>query len=123
MLVLSILMFLIVGLIVGHLASKVTGYRHATLYFALGVGGALAGGLTASLSGMTFYGLLGHMVVAAFFGVTLILITLVPVLGQAHARDPLAGGAGDLSPQEVQQLFDAFELVRAQDERPVRSHP
>ena len=33
----------------------------------------------------------------------------------AQTRDSFAGLAGDMSPAEVQQLFDAFELVRAQE--------
>ena len=33
----------------------------------------------------------------------------------AQQRDALPGLGGDLTPAEVQQLFDAFELVRAQE--------
>ena len=35
--------------------------------------------------------------------------------GAARQRDTLPGLSGDLTPTEVQQLFDAFELVRAQE--------
>lgn len=75
MTLLSLGMFLMVGVMVGHVASKVTGYDRATLYFALGIGGALAGGFGAKLAGMTFYNLLGHMLVGAAIGVILILIS------------------------------------------------
>ncbi len=37
------------------------------------------------------------------------------VVGAAQQRDDLPGVAGDMTPFEVQQLFDAFELVRAEE--------
>ena len=40
---------------------------------------------------------------------------LVPAASAAQPRDGLPARAGDLTPAEVQQLFDAFELVRAQE--------
>ena len=40
---------------------------------------------------------------------------LVPEVSVAQPRDGLPALAEDLTPAEVQQLFDAFELVRAQE--------
>ena len=40
---------------------------------------------------------------------------LVPTVSTAQRRDGLPVPSGDLTPAEVQQLFDAFELVRAQE--------
>lgn len=61
----SLLMFVAIGLAVGHVAHKVSeGGIGLKIALALGVAGALFGGLAAALAGVKFYGLLGHMVVA-----------------------------------------------------------
>ena len=44
-----------------------------------------------------------------------LLVGLGALSAQAQTRGSIAGLSGDMSPGEVQQLFDAFELVRAQD--------
>jgi len=61
----SILMFVAVGIIAGHVTHK-TSEGEAALSTAviLGLAGALFGGVGASAAGMKFYDLLGPMVVA-----------------------------------------------------------
>ncbi len=61
----SILMFMAVGLIAGHVAHK-TGEGEVALPAALmlGLAGALPGGISAVEAGMDFYAVLGPMVVA-----------------------------------------------------------
>lgn len=45
----------------------------------------------------------------------IVVFCLWSALVAGQQRNPLAGLTGDLTPTEVQQLFDAFELVRAQE--------
>jgi hypothetical protein len=47
--------------------------------------------------------------------VVMSIVLLTGGMGLAQQRDSLPGLSGDLTPGEVQQLFDAFELVRAQE--------
>jgi len=61
----SVIMFVAVGLATGHIAHKTSeGRINLWLALALGLAGALAGGLGAAAAGVKFYALLGHMVVA-----------------------------------------------------------
>ena len=46
-------------------------------------------------------------------GALLVTVTWPPL--QAQQRDSLSALSGDMAPQEVQRLFEAFELVRAQE--------
>ena len=47
--------------------------------------------------------------------VGIVVFCLLQGVVWAQQSDPLAGLSGDLTPAEVQQLFDAFELVRARE--------
>ena len=61
----SVIMFVAVGLAAGHIAHKTSeGGINLWLALALGLAGALAGGLGAAAAGVKFYGPLGHMVIA-----------------------------------------------------------
>lgn len=61
----SIIMFVAVGVISGHVANKTT-YGEMALPFALALGlaGSLTGGISSLAAGMKFYDLLGPMVVS-----------------------------------------------------------
>ena len=71
----SLFMFLLVGLIAGYLANKVTDGLHGlTVNLVIGVAGAMLGGILAGIAGVKFYGLLGHMVVATLGAVLVIVV-------------------------------------------------
>jgi uncharacterized membrane protein YeaQ/YmgE (transglycosylase-associated protein family) len=61
----SIIMFVAVGIICGHVANKTT-YGKMALPFALALGlaGALTGGISSLAAGMKFYDLFGPMIFA-----------------------------------------------------------
>lgn len=44
-----------------------------------------------------------------------LMLCVSPTLGLAQQRDSLQTLSGDMTPLEVQRLFEAFELVRAQE--------
>ena len=44
-----------------------------------------------------------------------LLLCALPTLGFAQQRDSLRALSGDMTPLEIQRLFEAFELVRAQE--------
>lgn len=61
----SILIFVAVGLVAGHVASKTSeGEFGLPIALVLGLAGALVGGLGSAAAGIGFYDLLGPMVVA-----------------------------------------------------------
>ena len=72
---LHLCMFVIVGLGAGHIAHKVSeGAIPFPVAYGLGLAGALAGGIGATLAGMTFYNLAGRMVVGLGCATVLILL-------------------------------------------------
>ena len=61
----SLIIFLIVGLIAGALASYIMGRKQDLLvYLLIGVVGAVVGGFIAGLIGIGAYGIIGQIIVA-----------------------------------------------------------
>ena len=67
--------FLIVGLIAGYIAEKVTGSDHGLLTnLAVGVIGAFVGGFIASLIGLQLFGFLGALLIATIGAVLFLYV-------------------------------------------------
>ncbi len=80
---LSILLWLLLGLVVGFLASRVVrgGSMGIVGNIVVGLLGSLIGGFLADLLGINAYGLLGSLVIA-FLGACLLLLILRAVSGR-----------------------------------------